>query len=158
MNRRACVVGLLAVTAVPFAQAEPAADPVAHVRALYEREIVSNASRQPMTSAEFESLFTPEALLLRKWAKSPPASVLAGKKLHAFFGWGMLPGVPVTLEKVAGAESGDQATVIVDLKVRGVARSNQVALKRVERKWLIINIFYDNGDNLNDFYNQLSGR
>jgi hypothetical protein len=146
-------LGMLVASA---AQAE--GDPVAYARALYQREIARNVSGAPMPAAAFDALFTPDVIALRNAPRSPAAPAMAGPKLHAFFGWGMLPGVPVTLRHVGGAATAGRAIVIVDLSVRGAPRTVFLHLHQVDQKWLISNVLYDQGDDLLTFYRRLSGQ
>ena len=153
------VHGLILAVGLLFASAAQAADdPVAYVRALYESEIARHAGREPAPAAEFEALFAPALRALRNAPRSPAAPAVAGPKLHAFFGWGLLPGVPVTLRNVGGGGTAGQAMVIVDLTVRGAPRTVFLHLHQVDQKWLISNVLYDQGDDMATFFRRLGGQ
>ena len=146
-------VGLMLASA-----AQAASDPIGYVRALYEREIARNKSADPMSPAEFDALFVPEVNRLREAPRAPDAPAVTGPKLHVFFGYGMLPGFPVTLRHVGGAGTADEAMVMVDLVVSAQKRSIFVHLRDEDGKWLISNIIYDRGDDMLTFFRRLSGQ
>lgn len=150
---------LMVLTLTTLTQAQPGGA-AAFVRSLYEHEIARNADAATGGVQEFEALFTPHLRALRAAPSSPAAPFVAGPKLHAFFGWGMLPGVPVALLSVSEGTGGTaQSTVVtVGLTVRGSLRSVEVRLRQTGGKWLISNISYDSGDDMVTFYRKRSGQ
>lgn len=149
------------VTSISAPRAEPMQtmrEPAAFVRALYEREIAQNAARQPGSEAEFSGLFTREVRQLIHAPTRHNMPVVIGPKLHAFFGLGMLPGWPVTLQQVAGDGTAGASAVAVDLTVHGEPRRIMVYPVREGGEWRIANISYSNHEDFVSFHRKRSGQ
>ena len=68
-------------------------------------------------------------------------------EVHAFYGTGLLPGHPVTLERTTlETATASQAAVAVALTVRGTPRLVRVGLVRDDDAWRIANLRYPDDD------------
>jgi len=150
ISRRRMLAAALAVLlpAVPV----HAEDGVAFVRDLYARQVALHNARGRMTQADFLPLF---ALSLRALMQAPRPGLArepAGPILHAFFGWGILPGQPVTLQRVRAAGGG----IAVDIVARGEPRRITVSLLREQGLWKIADISYGHGESLLAYYRRIT--
>jgi hypothetical protein len=155
-----CLVAVAVFAAGGAVHAESSAGgPADFVRELYQREIVANEARTPMSESEFLAVFSRATRNLWQAGRNSSVKIPIGPKLHAFFGWGMLPGFKVTLEKVSSARDATGAPrVSVDLTVRGEPRHVYVHPVMENGRWRIANISYDHGEDLVSFRKRLSGR
>ncbi len=81
-----------------------------------------------------------------------------GPILHAFFGWGVLLGKPVRLDKVMPAFGGTGGLKLVraDLVVHGARRQILVRPVREDGLWKIVDISYDHGESLVAYYRRIT--
>lgn len=147
MNRRDLLLGF-AVSLPAWTALAANNDPVAVVRAVYEASLQADKQKAGMSE---EKLLAPFSLQLRTlWRISRgnlSASAPTGPKVHAHYGTGVLPGHPVTLERVSLESSkAGQAVVAVTLTVRGAPRLIRVDLVREDEKWRIANFRYPDDD------------
>lgn len=150
ISRRRMLAAALAVLlpAVPV----HAEDGVAFVRDLYARQVALHNAHGRMTQADFLPLF---ALSLRALMQAPRpglARAPAGPILNAFFGWGILPGQPVALQRVRAAGGG----IAVDIVARGEPRRITVSLLREQGLWKIADISYGHGESLQAYYRRIT--
>ena len=155
-----CLVAVAVFAAGGAVHAENSAgDPAVFLRELYRREIAANEARTPKSESEFLAVFSRDTRNLWQAGRNSSTKLPLGPKLHAFFGWGMLPGLKVTLEKVSSARDATGAQrVTVDLTVRGEPRRVYVHPVLEDGRWRIANISYDHGEDLVSFRRRLSGR
>ena len=151
ISRRRMLAAALAVLlpAVPV----HAEDGVAFVRDLYARQVALHNARGRMTQADFLPLF---ALSLRALMQAPRPGLArepAGPILNAFFGWGILPGQPVTLQRVRAGAGG---AVAVEIVARGAPRLLTVRLVREQSLWKIADISYGHGESLLAYYRRIT--
>lgn len=162
MRRRSFLSSLPAIALYVFSTAGLAAEgdeQTAFVRELYEREIRSHLSRTGASEAEFLSVFSREVQDLWRAERASHVEIPAGPILHAFFGWGVLPGQKVSLVSVkprAGASGA--AVVVVDLAVRDMPRQTLVHLVKENGRWRISNLSYDRGEDFVAFQRRLRGK
>jgi len=149
LNRRQAVGALLAALLPAAAWAD--ADSVEFVRQVYAREVEMHAARTPPSNDEFYALFARD---LRALMLAPHPGLIrepVGRILHAFFGWGVLPGQPVKFVD-AWPRPGGGTAVAVDVAVHGEVRHLLPRMERENGLWKIANISYGNGESLRDFY------
>jgi hypothetical protein len=133
---------------------------VEFVRDLYAREIEMHNARAPVSPEAFFSLFTGELRGLMQAPRPNAGREPIGRILHAFFGWGVLPGRPVRLLQVVPATGGTDGAgaVRVDLSVNGKTRQIEVHPLRENGAWKVADISYDQGDSLRTYYRRITGR
>jgi len=159
LSTRRQAIGLLLAAALPAA-AWADEDMVEFVRRLYAREVEMHNARTPPANDEFYALFARDLRALMQAPRPGLAREPSGPLLHAFFGWGVLPGQPVRLDKVTSAfgGTGGLKLVRVDLVVRGVPRQILVRPAREHGLWKIADISYDNGEALAAYYRRITAR
>jgi hypothetical protein len=148
MTRRDILLGAAATVLSGPPAIAASDDPVAFVRAVYDASL--QADRQKVGLGE-EKLLAAFSLPLRAlWhvaRRNPSPSAPVGPKVHAFYGTGLLPGHPVTLERVTReSATASQAVVAVALTVRGTPRLIRVDLVREDDAWRIANLRYPDTD------------
>jgi hypothetical protein len=131
---------------------------VEFVRDLYGREIEQHIARAPTSAEAFFALFARDLRALMQAPRPGLAREPAGPILHAFFGWGVLPHVPVSLVDVMPAfgGTGGLKLVRVDLTVRGAPRQILVRPVREDGLWKIADISYGNGESLAAYYRRIT--
>jgi hypothetical protein len=129
---------------------------VAFVRDLYVREIERHSTRAPISEAAFLGLFSGDlrALMQAPRHDGDPA----GRILHDFFGWGVLPGHPVNLVQVVAVDAGGLNLVRVELVARGETRQIIVRLAREDHLWKIADISYEDGESLRAYFQRVTRR
>jgi hypothetical protein len=146
-NRRSvlllCAGALFA--AAPARAQNPGDDTVRFVRDLYAKEIAQHAAKIGKGESEFLAVFTAETQQIWRAAQANrnKANLPVGPILHAFFGWGVLPGHEVKLGAVTRA-SGD--AVAVEFTAQGEPRRVVVSAVREAGRWRIADIDYGRGD------------
>lgn len=153
------VMGVLLVAMLPAAaRADDDLAMVGFVRNLYVEQVRQHASDERMSEQAFYALFSRELSALMQRPRPGLAREPAGPILHAFFGWGVLPHVPVSLLDVMPALGGTGALklVRVDLTVRGAKRQILVRPVREDGLWKISDISYDNGESLAANYRRIT--
>lgn len=165
MDRREFILALSAGAALlgaPPVRAEcggPSA--IEFVEGLYEKQARLQAQNTPLGSEEFRALFSKGMRALMQAPRRPNRHVALGPVLNAFFGWGVLPRMEVSVGKVSLISGQDEgpATVGVPLAYRGETHKVLVhVLLDQDDGWLIANIIYDNGKSLLDHYRGVTGR
>jgi hypothetical protein len=146
---------LLAGTAQAAAEPNPAVD---FVGDLYTRQLQFHLAKTGL-GAEFEKLFTRDMRALMDAPRVNLSRMPEGPKLHAFFGWGILPGLDIRIERVEAAKGlGQSGWVRVDLAYRGEQHHVLVHPVREDGDWRIADIIYENRGSLSDRYRQMTGR
>ncbi len=114
----------------------------------------------PLRDDEFYALFARELRQLMLEPRHYPKNEPIGPILHAFFGWGVLPEIEVTIGKVALVSGSDDgpANVSVEVSLRGETRNILVRVVRESEPWRVANISYGSGKNLVDHYRAITGR
>ncbi len=150
ISRRRMLASALAVLlpAMPV----HAEDGVAFVRDLYARQVALHNARGRMTQADFLPLFARDLRALMQAPRPGLARAPAGPILNAFFGWGILPGQPVALQRVRAAGGG----IAVDIVARGEPRRITVSLLREQGLWKIADISYGHGESLRAYYRRIT--
>jgi hypothetical protein len=161
-DRRQIVFALFAVVLVAsgglsYARAHDAGM-VEFVRDLYAREIDLHNARAPVSAEAFFALFARDLRTLMQAPRPYAGREPIGRILHAFFGWGVLPGQPVKLVQVADGGIHGVKLVRVDLVVHGEKRQIVVRPAREDGLWKIADISYDNGETLRTYYRRITGR
>ena len=149
-----------ALLGAPPARAEcggPSA--IEFVEDLYQKQARLLAANAPPGHDDFLELFSKGMRALIQAPRRPRRSVTPGPMLNAFFGWGVLPRIEVTIGKVGLVSGQDEgpATVGVALTYRGETRRVQVHVI-LDDGWHIANVIYDNGRSLLDHYRDMIGR
>ena len=139
--------------------ARPEANPaVDFVGDLYTRQLQFHLSKTGL-GGEFEALFTRDMRDLMNAPRVNLSKLPEGPKLHAFFGWGILPGMEIRIERIVGATGlGQSGWVRVDLSYRGEQHYVLVRPVREDDAWRIADIIYENRGSLSDRYRQMTGR
>jgi hypothetical protein len=147
MTRREILLGAAAILSVSTASAS-SQDPVAVVRAIYQASLQADRQKAEVSEEKLLASFTlPLRALWRVARGNPSPSAPIGPKVHAHYGTGVLPGHPVTLERVTlETATASQAVVAVALTVRGTPRLVRVDLMREDDAWRIANFRYPDGD------------
>jgi len=163
MDRRQFISALLATSAGMACAAhahETSRDMVTFVRGLYTRHVDMHAADAPLSTAAFEALFSRDVVALMRAPKVNAHKEPDGPILNAFFGWGVLPTLPVTLDKVAPAAdaTGSLSLVRVDVVFRGEKRQILVRPVREDGAWRIADISYGSGPGLVAYYRRITGR
>ena len=122
---------------------------------LYLREIEMHNSGAPTSAAAFFALFAEDLRELMQAPRPYAGREPIGHILHAFFGWGILPGRQVKFVQAVAADGG---LVRVDLEARGGARQIMVRPVRENGLWKIADISYESGDSLRAYYRRITGR
>jgi hypothetical protein len=137
------------------AEANPA---VEFVGDLYTRQLQFHLAKTGL-GGEFETLFTHDMRALMNAPRVNLSKTPEGPKLHAFFGWGILPGMDIRIDQVASASGpGQSGWVRVDLGYRGEQHHVLVRPVREDDAWRIADIIYENRGSLSDRYRQMTGR
>jgi ribosomal protein S28E/S33 len=160
LSRRQFVCALVAV-AMPMGVARAQqGGMVEYVRDLYVREIEMHLSRKPSSAEAFSALFARDLRALMQAPRPGLAHEPIGRILHAFFGWGVLPGQPVKLVQVIPAlgGTGGLTLVRVDLEHHGATHQIIVRPVREDGLWKIADVSYDNGEDLRTYYRRITGR
>jgi hypothetical protein len=147
MNRRHLLLGIALSLGAPIALAADH-EAVAVVRATYEASLQADRQKTGMSEEKFLAPFSLQLRTLWRVSRgnlSPTAPL--GPKVHAHYGTGLLPGHPVSLERVSlESANASQAVVAVALTVRGTPRLIRVDLVREDEKWRIANFRYPDND------------
>jgi len=163
MDRRQFISALLAASAGMACAAHASTtsrDMVTFVRELYTAQAAAQIADAHQSSAEFDALFSRKVRALMSAPKVHPDKRLDGPILNVFFGWGVLPKLPVTLDNVAPAAdaTGSLALVRVDMTFRGEKRQILVRPVREGGTWRIADISYGSGPGLVAYYRRITGR
>lgn len=165
MNRRQFVFGIVATTALSAGAQNGHAEcgeltSNEFVRELYEKQARLHAANTPLTADEFHALFASDLRKLMQAPRRTQNNQPVGPLLNAFFGWGVLPGTEIKVEKLALVSGNYEgpATVGVDLNYRGESRRILVHAVRENEVWLVANIIYDNGKSLVSHYRGITAR
>lgn len=145
----------------PAAAGGDMAEAVKFVREVYQEEAERHANGERSTDVEFLTVFTRDvrALWLAGKGRQFPIPLPIGPKLHAFFGWGVLPVTPVSVNKVIGAAEGrNMVDVTVEMTIRGEARRVMVRTQREAGAWRIANLLYDRGEDFLSYRKKLAGQ
>ena len=158
LTRRQTIGLLLAATLPAVARADDDLAMVGFVRELYTEQVRQHASDERMSEQAFYALFARELSALMRAPRPGLAREPSGRLLHAFFGWGVLPHVPVTVAAVMPAfgGTGGLKLVRVDLTVRGAPRQILVRPVREDGLWKIADISYGNGESLAAYYRRIT--
>lgn len=151
----------LIVTAPPAKAGGDMAEAVKFVRELYQEEAARQKEGERMTDVEFLTVFTRDvrALWIAGKNRQFPIALPIGPKLHAFFGWGVLPATPVAINRVIGsAEGRNMVDVTVEMTIRGEGRRVMVRTQREAGVWRIANLLYDRGEDFVSYRKKLAGR
>src|SRR5687767_4059089 len=121
MTRREILLGAAAIAFSASAVSASSHDPVAVVRAVYQDSLQADRQKTGLSEDKLLASFSlPLRALWRVARGSPSPSAPIGPKVHAHYGTGVLPGHPVTLERVTlETATASQAVVAVALTVRG---------------------------------------
>jgi hypothetical protein len=163
MDRRQFISALLAASAGMACAAHGSTtsrDMITFVRELYTAQAAAQIADTHPGSAEFDALFSRNMRALMNAPKVRPDERLDGAILNVFFGWGVLPKIPVTLDNVAPAAdaTGSPALVRVDIMVRGEKRRILVRPVREDGAWRIADISYGSGPGLVAYYRRITAR
>jgi hypothetical protein len=125
-----------------------------YVGDLYREQARLLAAKASLGKDEFDDLF---ARGLRKWMQAPRRprnNRPIGPPLNVFFGWGVLPGTEVTIEKITlvSGNTNGPATVGVDLSIREERHRILVHVVRQREVLRVANIIYDSGKSLISHY------
>jgi hypothetical protein len=133
---------------------------VEFVEELYEKQARLHAANTPLGENEFDALFARELRQIMRAPRRYPKNEPIGPLLHAFFGWGVLPGTEVKIGKVAlvSGRDGGPATVRVEVKYRGERHMVLVRVVQESELWRIAGISYDSGKSLADHYRGMTRR
>jgi hypothetical protein len=137
------------------------AEAVKFVRELYQDEAARHKEGERITDVEFLTVFTRDvrALWIAGKNRQFPIPLPIGPKLHAFFGWGVLPVTPVTISRVIGsAEGRNMVDVTVEMTIRGEGRRVMVRTQREAGVWRIANLLYDRGEDFVSYRKKLAGK
>jgi len=162
VSRRCCVAALAAVSlagiAWPAAADEPPA--LSFVRDLYRREVDRHNNRTKMPNEAFTALFSSDMRALMQAPRSGLSDEPIGRILHAFFGWGVRPGQPVTFVQADSARGGsvERPAVRVVLDVHGARRDVLIRVLRENGLWKISDIDYGDGESLREYYRRITRR
>jgi hypothetical protein len=154
IDRRRLLCALL-IAVLPIGSASADEDMVAFVRGVYAQQVRLHAAGENLREREFVALFSPDMVALMRAPRPGLEGEPAGPLLNAFFGWGVLPGQPVTLMEVAATEGGE---VNVDLIVRSERRRVTIRPVRANGLWTIADISYGRGEALRSYYMRITGR
>ena len=148
---------LAIITTLRAAHAEDL-DMVEFVRTLYARQVKMHADDERMSEEAFYALFSSELRALMKTPRPGLAREPIGPILNAFFGWGVLPHVPVAVAAVMPAFGGTGGLFLVrvDLLVRGEPRQLIVRPVREDGLWKIADISYGNNESLLAYYQRIT--
>jgi hypothetical protein len=107
---------------------------------------------------DFHALFARDLRKLMKAPRRAPNNAPLGPILNAFFGWGVLPGIELTVENVAlvSGEHEGPATVGLDVSYRGEKHRILVHVVREVEVWLVANVIYDQGKSLVSHYRSIT--
>ena len=158
LTRRQTIGLLLAATLPAVARADDDLAMVGFVRELYTEQVRQHASDERMSEQAFYALFARELSALMRAPRPGLAREPSGRLLHAFFGWGVLPHVPVTVAAVMPAFGGTGGLYLVriDLLVRGEPRQIIVRPVREDGLWKIADVTYGNNEGLLAYYQRIT--
>ncbi|NWG23015.1 MAG: hypothetical protein HXY30_01130 [Pseudorhodoplanes sp.] len=148
------------MAAAPVLAGSDMAEAVKFVREVYEEEAARHRDGERVTDVEFLTVFTRDvrALWLTGKNRQFPIPLPIGPKLHAFFGWGVLPGQTVSITRVIGAAEGrNMVDVSVEMTIRGEPRRVLVRTQRESGAWRIANLLYDRGEDFVSYRRKLAG-
>ena len=133
-------------------------DMVEFVRKLYTDEVRMHANDEHASEEAYYALLTRELRMLMQGPLPGRAREPIGRIFHTFFGWGVLPRVPVTLAAVMPAYGGTGGLYLVrvDLLVRDEPRQLIVRPVREDGLWKIADITYGNNEGLLAYYRRIS--
>ncbi len=133
---------------------------VEFVRNLYVREIEMHLSRKSSSAAAFYALFARDLRTLMQAPRPNVGREPIGHILHAFFGWGVLPGQPVKLVQVVPALGGTGGLTLVRVDLDHHGATHQIIVRPVRENglWKIADISYDSGEDLRTYYRRITGR
>lgn len=165
MDRRQFVFGIVATAALSAGARDGRAEcgeltSNEFVGELYEKQARLHAANTPLAADEFHALFASDLRKLMQAPRRYPKDTPIGPLLNAFFGWGVLPGTEIKVEKLALVSGNHEgpATVGVELNYRGESRKILVHAVRENEVWLVANIIYDNGKSLISHYRGITAR
>jgi hypothetical protein len=165
MNRRQFLFATSGATALfcaaPTGHAECGEQTSAEfVEALYEDQARLRKTGTPLREDEFYALFARELRQLMHAPRHYPKNEPIGTILHAFFGRGVLPGIEVTIGKVALVSGSDDGPATVSVEVGYREQHHKVLVRAVQENevWRIADISYDTGKSLSDHYRRMTGR
>jgi hypothetical protein len=157
---RIAATGISAIAAGPAWAGSEMAEAVKFVREVYDEEAARHRDGERVTDVEFLTVFTRDvrALWLTGRNRQFPIPLPIGPKLHAFFGWGVLPGQAVSITRVIGAAEGrNMVDVSVEMTIRGEPRRVLVRTQRESGAWRIANLLYDRGEDFVSYRKKLAG-
>ena len=131
------------------------------VEELYNNQARLHAANTPPGENEFYALFARELRQIMRAPRRYPKNEPIGPLLHAFFGWGVLPGAEVKkIGKVAfvSGSAGGPATVSIGVDYRGEHHMVLVRVVMESEVWRIADISYDSGTSLADHYRKITRR
>ena len=130
------------------------------VRDLYAREIEQHLARTPSSAEAFFALFARDLRTLMQAPRPHAGAEPIGRILHAFFGWGVLPGQPVKLIRVVPAFGGTGGLTLVRVDLEHHGATHQILVRSVRENglWKIADISYDSGEDLRTYYRRITGR
>jgi len=117
---------------------------------LYRKQARLLAAKAPLGEEDFYDLFARDLRRLMKASRRSQNNRPIGPLLNAFFGWGVLPGTEVKIDKIALVSGNYEgpATVGVDVCTRADKHRILVHVVRENEAWLIANIIHDSGKSL----------
>jgi hypothetical protein len=159
-NRRQVVCALVAAAMPAGVVRAQDTGMVEFVRDLYVREIELHLSRAPVSAEAFFALFARDLRALMQAPRPNAAAEPIGRILHAFFGWGVLPGQPVKLIRVMPAYGGTGGLTLVRVDLEHYGETHQIIVRPVRENglWKIADISYDSGEDLRTYYRRITGR
>lgn len=130
------------------------------VETLYQKQARLQAERAPLSTQEFEALFSRSMRNLMRTSRRYRKNAPLGPVLNAFFGWGVLPGTEVAIQKVTFVDGDDAgpATIRVTIEHHGQPHNILVRVASEHDEYRIANISYDSGLSLAGHYRALTGR
>jgi ribosomal protein S28E/S33 len=160
LSRRQVICAFVAVTMPIGVARAQGGGAVEFVRDLYVREIEMHLSRKPGSAEAFFALFARDLRVLMQSPRPHVGREPIGRILHAFFGWGVLPGQPVKLIQVIPAPGGNGGLTLVrvDLEHHGATHQIIVRPVREDGLWKIADVSYDSGEDLRTYYRRITGR
>jgi len=165
MNRREFILAASAAVAFTAASAPAHAEcggetATNFVEALYQKQARLQAEQTPPGAQEFEALFSRSMRKLMRTSRRYRKNAPLGPVLNAFFGWGILPGTEVTIQKVTFVDGDDAgpATIRVTTEHHGQPHDILVRVASENNAYRIADISYDSGPSLAGHYRAMTGR
>lgn len=162
MDRRHFILALSAgavlLRVTPVRAEWGAVSAIEFVEALYQKQARLLAENAPLAREDFVALFSKGMRQLLQAPRRSARNVTLGPVLNAFFGWGVLPGTIVTIDKVklvSGLEEGP-AMIGVTASYGGAAHPVKVHVLMDDDDWHIANVIYDNGKSLIAHYREIT--